>query len=75
MESKQYAKYNNIIWEVWDDIADPDTYDLNIDDEQGDMLLCFVPKQEVIFVSEAEYLKRIKELNASNTRQDNTDNQ
>ena len=63
MRNLGYAKHNkgDVIWEISFDNEDG-TVDLNIDDLQGDITVCFVPKNEIQVVDKIDYIKRINSL-------------
>ena len=56
-----YANYDGDVWEVINDNKDG-TVDLNIDDIQGDIMVCCVPIKDITFVDKAIYDERIKSL-------------
>ena len=49
-----------MVWEVTVENKDG-SFDLSIDDIQGDTTYCFNPKEDVTFVDESVYKERIKE--------------
>jgi hypothetical protein len=63
LKDKVYAKYKkeDVIWEVVYDNKDG-TFDISIDDLQGDITVCYVDISNLTFVTKEDYDKRILEL-------------
>jgi hypothetical protein len=64
MKKLGYAKHNDsdVIYQIVCDNEDG-TVDLNIDDIQGDIMVCCVDKRNIVLVEEIDYLNRINYLN------------
>jgi len=62
-EKLSYAKYYNsdVIYHIVCDNQDG-TVDLNIDDIQGDIMVCGVDKKNIVLVEEIDYVNRINYL-------------
>lgn len=61
--AKQYGKHpcgGDCIYEVR--LDEEGYYDLFVDDIQGDIMVCGCKKEDLTFVTENEYLDRIKML-------------
>jgi len=57
-----YAKYDDgdTIWELYED--EESSYDISIDDIQGDIMICDVEKERLKYASILDYRIRIKTL-------------